>query len=90
MSETVNIGDPSRNYCMFFNASALLNHEQEREFGTVIAEAKNKLIVVDDEIKREHVYLIPKTKVDHHGDKQVYFNIPENSLIEFEFSLIKS
>jgi hypothetical protein len=54
------------------------------EFGTVIAEAKNKLIVVDDEFEREHVYLIPRTKVDHYSHKQVYFNISENSLREFE------
>jgi len=84
MSETVNIDDTSRNYCMFYSASALLNHEQVREFGTVIAEAKNKLIVVDDEIIREHVYLIPKTKLEHYGDQQIYFDISESSLNEFE------
>ena len=84
MSETVNIGDPSRNYCIFYSASALLNHELEREFGTVIAEAKNKLIVIDDEIIRKHVYLIPKTKLDHYGDQQMYFDIPESSLRDFE------
>jgi hypothetical protein len=84
MKETVHIGDPSGNYCMFYSASALVNHERERGFGTVIAEAKNKLIVVDDEIIREHVYLIPKTKVDHYGDRQMYFDIPESSLKDFE------
>jgi hypothetical protein len=84
MSETVNIDDKSRNYCMFYSASALLNHERVREFGTVIAEAKNKLIVVDDEIIREHVYLIPKTKLEHYGDQQIYFDISESSLNEFE------
>ena len=50
----------------------------------MIAEAKNKLIIVDDEILREHVYLIPKTKVDHYSEKRVYFKIPKNSLKEFE------
>ncbi len=84
MSETINIGAPSGNYCMFYSASALLNHELEREFGIVIAEAKNKLIVVDDEIIRKHVYLIPKTKLDHYGDQQMYFDIPESSLKHFE------
>jgi hypothetical protein len=84
MSETINVGDPTRSYGMFYSAQALLNHELEREFGTVIAEAKNKLIVVDDEIKREHVYLIPKTKLDHYGDQQMYFDITESSLKDFE------
>jgi hypothetical protein len=72
------------NYYIIYNAPALLNHNSEREFGTVIAETNNKLIIVDDEIIREHVYLIPKTKVDHNSDKQLYFNIPESSLKEFE------
>ena len=84
MSETVNIGYPSGNCCMFYSAQALMNHNREREFGTVIAESKNKLIVVDYEIIREHVYLIPKTKVDHYSHKQVVFNVPEKSLKEFE------
>ena len=84
MNETVNIGDRSGNYCMFYSSSALVNHDREREFGTVIAEAKNNLIVVDDEIIREHVYLIPKIKVDHYGDQQMYFDIPEISLKDFE------
>jgi hypothetical protein len=83
MNETVNIGDRSGNYCMFYSASALVNHDREREFGTVIAEAKNKLIIVDDEMIK-HVYLIPKTKVDHYCDQQMYFDIPEISLKDFE------
>ncbi len=82
--EPVNIGDSLENYYSFYSAPALLNHSSEREFGTVIAEANNKLIIVDDEIIREHVYLIPKTKVDHYSDKQLYFDIPESSLKEFE------
>jgi len=34
--------------------------------------------------KKEHVYLIPKNKVDLYGDDQVYLNMSENSLKEFE------
>jgi hypothetical protein len=69
---------------MFYSTPALLNHNKEREFGTVIAESKNKLIVVDDEVIREHVYLIPKAKLDHYGDQQMYFDISESSLKDFE------
>jgi hypothetical protein len=82
-NETTNIGDSLKNYYIFYSAPALLNHK-EREFGTVIAESNNKLIIVDDEIIREHVYLIPKTKVDHYGDQQMYFDIPEITLKDFE------
>ena len=56
----------------------------EKENSEVIAESKNKLIVVDDEIIREHIYSIPKTKVDHYGNQQMYFNVPESSLKDFE------
>jgi hypothetical protein len=84
ISETVNIGDLRGNEYAFHNASALLNQNRKKEFGTVIAESSKKLIVVDDEIIREHVYLIPKTKVDHYGYNQVYFNTTENSLKVFE------
>ena len=84
MNESVHIDDRSGNFCMFYSTPALLNHDREREFGTVIAEAKNQLIVVDDEIIREHVYSIPKRKVDHYGDQHMYFDIPESSLKDFE------
>jgi hypothetical protein len=83
-SKTISIGNLFGNYYTFYSAPALLNHGRNKEFGTVIAEAKNKLIIVDDEIIREHIYLIPKTKVDHYNYKQVYFNVPESSLKEFE------
>ncbi len=83
MKSEVNIDNQLRNYA-FYSSPALLSRNKDREFGTVIAEAKNKLIIVDDENIREHVYLIPKTKVDHYSDKQVYISIPENSLKEFE------
>jgi hypothetical protein len=82
-SEPVNIDSLGNDY-MFYGVPALFNHNRDHEFGTVIAESKNKLIIVDDKIIREHVYLIPKTKVDHFSHKQVYFNVPEKSLKEFE------
>ena len=83
-SGTVNIDDSLGNYYMFYSVPAVLNHNKDREIGTVIAEYKRKLIVVDDEIKRGHVYLIPRTKADHFSDKQVYINISESSLKDFE------
>ena len=75
-SETKYRDNPLGKYYKFYSVPALLNHSIDKKFGTVIAETQNKLIVVDDEFSREHVYLIPKTKVDHYVDKQVYFNIP--------------
>jgi len=74
----------SGNYYKFYSVLALLNHNKNRKIGTVIAESKDKLIIVDNMIKREHVYLIPKTKVDHYNDKRMYFDLSENSLRDYE------
>jgi hypothetical protein len=57
---------------------------QSREIGRVFAEYKDNLVIIDGENKKEHEYLIPKTKVDHYGDKLVYLNISDNSLKEYE------
>ncbi|MGC1134375.1 MAG: hypothetical protein WA941_16225 [Nitrososphaeraceae archaeon] len=65
-------------------APAILSQNKDKEIGRVFAEYKDKLIIVDGEVKKEHVYLIPKTKVDRYGDNQVYLNMSENSLKEFE------
>ena len=65
-------------------APAILSQNKERKIGRVFAEYKDKLIIVDGEVKKEHVYLIPKNKVDLYGDKKIYLNVSENSLKEFE------
>ena len=65
-------------------APAILSQNKERKIGRVFAEYKDKLIIVDGEVKKEHVYLIPKNKVDLYGDKKIYLNMSENSLKEFE------
>ena len=83
-SNPASFGDLSANYCAFYRAQALLNHNTEKEFGTVIAQSKNRVIIVDDEISRKHVYLIPKIRVERYSSKQIYFNITENSLKDFE------
>ena len=80
--------DQSLEKCAFRRASAVISHSkdnlQDLEIGRVFAEYKDKLVVIDGENKKEHEYLIPKTKVHHYGDNHVYFNISENSLKEFE------
>ena len=72
-------------------ASAIIYHIENsknilqcREIGRVFAEYKDKLVIIDGENKKEHEYLIPKTKVDRYSDKRVYFNLSEDSLKEFE------
>jgi hypothetical protein len=79
---TTNVVKSLENYA-FHRARAIINHS-DREIGKVFAEYKDNLVVIDGENKKEHEYLIPKTKVHHHGDNQVYFDISENSLKEFE------
>lgn len=50
----------------------------------MFAEYKDELVIIDGENKKEREYLIPKTKVDRYGDNEVYFNLSEESLKEFE------
>jgi hypothetical protein len=71
-------------YYAFHRASAILSHNKDREIGRVFADYKDKLIIIDGKNRKEHAYSIPKAKVNHYGDKQVYFDISEKSLKEFE------
>ena len=71
-------------YYAHHRAPAILSQNKDREIGRVFAEYKDKLVIIDGEDKKEHEYLIPKSKVDRYGDKEVYFNISENTLKEFE------
>ena len=83
--ESKNINNSLGDYYASHRASAILSHNKDKEIGKLIAEYKDRLIVLDGEVKKDHVYLIPKIRIDLYGDKQVYFNIPESLLKEFEF-----
>ena len=71
-------------YYVFHRASAVLSQSKDKEIGKLFAESKDKILVVDNEIKKEHIYSIPKTEMDHYNNDIVYLNISENSLKEFE------
>ena len=77
-----NEADKSLSYYASNRASAILSNNIE--IGRVFTEYKDKLVIIDGENKKEHEYLIPKTKVNRYGDNEVYFNIPQNTLKEFE------
>ena len=90
-SKSKNINGSLGNYYASNRAAAFMNYNddnksiiQDREFGRVFAEYKDKLVIIDGENKKEHEYLIPKTNVHRYGENHVYFNISEDSLKEFE------
>ena len=79
------MSDSLEEYHASHRSPAIVNHNgNDREIGRVFAEYKDKLVVIDGENKKEHEYLIPKTKINRYGDNQVYFDIPKKSLNEFE------
>jgi hypothetical protein len=55
-----------------------------REIGKVFAEVNDNLVVIAGENKKEHEYLIPKSKVSYFDEKQLYVSINDNSLKDFE------
>ncbi len=59
--------DKSLSYYVFNRASAILCNK-DREISRLFAEYRDKLVVIDGENKKEHEYLIPKTKVDRYDD----------------------
>jgi hypothetical protein len=90
-SKSKNINDSMGNYYTFNRAAAFMKYYnnddrnmQDREIGRVFCEYRDNLVVINGENKKEHEYLILKTKVHHYGDNQVYFNISQNNLKEFE------
>jgi hypothetical protein len=82
------------NYYTFYRIPVIINNIirndgkspiQGREIGKVFAEYKDNLVVIDGENKKEHEYLIPKRKIDRYDEKQIFLNISDDSLKEFEF-----
>ena len=72
-----------------FDSSYYASHRipvilESREIGKVFADVNDNLVVIAGENKKEHEYLIPKSKVSHYDEKQVCVSITDNSLKEFE------
>ena len=57
---------------------------RSKEIGKVFANVKGKIVAIAGEIRKEHEYLIPKSRVSHCDEKQVFIDISANSLKEFE------
>ena len=83
--EANQINDSLGSFYASRRALAVINYNGiDREIGRVFAEYKDRLLVIDGENKKEHEYLIPKSRIDRFGDNQVYFKVTINSLKEFE------
>ena len=74
--------DSLDNYYASHRAPAIINNKLK--IGRVFAEYKDNLVIIDGENKKEREYLIPKSRVDRYGDKEVDLNILESYLKEFE------
>ena len=57
---------------------------RSKEIGKVFADVKGSIVVIAGENRKEHEYLIPKSRVSHCDEKQVFIDISANSLKEFE------
>jgi hypothetical protein len=85
-NKSKNINDSLGSYYASHRASAVINYHKynkslirDREIGKVFAEYRDNLVIIDGENKKEHEYLIPKTKVNRYGDNEVYFNLSEEN-----------
>ena len=43
--------------------------------GNVIAEYKDKLVIIEGTIVKSHEYIVPKSIVDYYDEKNIYLNI---------------
>jgi hypothetical protein len=53
--------------------------------GNVIAEYKDKLVIIEGATVKSHEYIIPKSIVDHYDGRNIYLNISRDALLRFDF-----
>jgi hypothetical protein len=56
----------------------------QKTCGNVIAEYKDKLVIIEGESVKSHEYIVPKSTVDHYDGKNVYLNISRDTLLELD------
>ena len=54
--------------------------------GNVMAEYKDKIIIIEGDIIKSHEFIIPKSRVDHYDGNDLYLNISRHDMtLNFEF-----
>jgi hypothetical protein len=56
----------------------------QKPCGNVIAEYKDRLIIIEGGSIKSHEYIVPKSTVDHYDGKIIYLNISRDTLLEFD------
>jgi hypothetical protein len=57
-----------------------------RDCGNVMAEYKDKIVIIEGATIKSHEYIIPKLKVDHIDENSLYLNISRHDMIlNFDF-----
>ena len=62
----------------------LVRTKDQRLCGNMIAEYKDKIIIIQGAIKSQE-YIIPKSNVENYNEKEIYLDIPYEMLSNFEF-----
>ena len=79
------MSDSLEEYHTSHRSPAIVNQNgNDIEIGRIFTEYNDNLVIIDGENKKDHVYLIPKTKVNNYDERKIYLNISEDSLKEFE------
>ena len=69
------MSDSPEQYHASRRSLAIVNHDgNDKEFGRVFTEYHDKLVIIDGENKKEHEYMIPKTRIDHYGEFILIFH----------------
>ena len=54
--------------------------------GNVIAQYDDNIIIIEGAIIKSHEYIVPKSKVDHYDENNLYLNITRDDMIlNFDF-----
>jgi hypothetical protein len=56
----------------------------QKACGNVIAEYKDKLVIIEGASIKSHEYIVPKSTVDHYDGKNLYLNISRDTLLGFD------
>lgn len=56
----------------------------QKACGNVIAEYKDKIVIIEGVNIKSHEYIVPKSTVDRYDERNVYLNIPRKTLLEFD------
>ena len=62
-------------------SSKVVRSSDNQDCGNLVAAFEDKIVIIEGNIVKSHEFIVPKSKIDHFDEEDVYLNISRDDMI---------